>query len=210
MKSPEQAIQKVLSALGDAETSQGMERRILTALRNHESHSAPSRWHRLDSPWLIAHARIVTISAACGLAAVVAATLMTPAIRHQNHAPAAPAQSVASTSQPLPKTTALVSAQAPASNPIVRRTTAPHPAKAPHIDAEESLAEAEMRAPSQPAPPLPLTQQEQLLLRLVHASDPVELASLDSKAWAAQFARSKAQFDKFFAPPKTDLTGDQQ
>ena len=58
------------------------------------------------------------------------------------------------------------------------------PARIP-IDRDAVAVEA-MHATSYPAPPMPLTEQERLLLRLVHKDDPVELAMLDPKVRALQ------------------------
>ena len=63
---------------------------------------------------------------------------------------------------------------------------------------EDSLAMREMMAPSQPAPPMPLTKQEKLLLRLVHKGDPVELAMLNPELRARQIAEGRAEFQRFF------------
>jgi hypothetical protein len=54
---------------------------------------------------------------------------------------------------------------------------------------------------------MPLTEQERLLLRIVHSNDPVELAELDSTAWAARNAAEKAKFQRFFEPDKTEAPG---
>src|SRR5580700_2837108 len=74
-----------------------------------------------------------------------------------------------------------------------------------------------MHAASRPAPPMPLTEQERLLLRLVHKDDPVELAMLDSmldsKIRALQDSEDKAEFQTFFgqspkqAAPEQPMTG---
>jgi hypothetical protein len=45
---------------------------------------------------------------------------------------------------------------------------------------------------------MPLTEQERLLLRLVHKDDPVELAMLDSKVRDLQELEDKAEFQRFF------------
>jgi hypothetical protein len=66
------------------------------------------------------------------------------------------------------------------------------------IRADESVAMREMRAPSRPEPPLPLTEQEKLLLRMVHTRSPEELAVLDRVKWAARDAQERAEFEKFF------------
>lgn len=215
MKNSEQAIERLLSGLNGVEAPPDMERRILGKLQDHASASPiQARQHPLQS-WLPScfaeHTRAIAIATACGMAALLV-VLITPAIRHtsQTTAPAIPsAQSAPAAVQPSPtEMTAAAARLAPAH--VARRAVVHHPNRTTPASAEGDLAEIEMRAPSTPAPPMPLTDQEKLLLRLVHANDPVELALLDGKAWAAQFAHSKAQFDKFFAPPKTDPTGDQQ
>jgi hypothetical protein len=62
----------------------------------------------------------------------------------------------------------------------------------------DSAALEEMHAASYPAPPMPLTEQERLLLRLVHKDDPVELAMLDPKLRDLQDSEDKAEFQRFF------------
>jgi len=52
-----------------------------------------------------------------------------------------------------------------------------------------------------PAPPAPLTEQERLLLRLARASDPVQVAMLTPNELALEEARSRKEFQRFFAPP---------
>jgi hypothetical protein len=60
-----------------------------------------------------------------------------------------------------------------------------------------------MHGASYPAPPMPLTEQEKLLLRIAHKSDPVELAMLDPVVRAARDAEEKAEVKNFFEPPTT-------
>jgi hypothetical protein len=62
----------------------------------------------------------------------------------------------------------------------------------------DDVAMSEMQAASFPAPPMPLTAQERLLLRLAHKVDPVEMAMLDPKFRAMQDAEEKAEFQRFF------------
>jgi len=64
---------------------------------------------------------------------------------------------------------------------------------------EDSVAMSEMRAASFPAPPMPLTEEERLLLRMVHKGGPVELAMLDPKMEEMREAEEKAEFQRFFA-----------
>jgi hypothetical protein len=63
------------------------------------------------------------------------------------------------------------------------------------------------QAASHPAPPLPLTRQEQLLLHVVHQVDPRQLAMLNPSMQARQNAKEKDEFQKFFGP--TTMRGDE-
>lgn len=76
------------------------------------------------------------------------------------------------------------------------------PAAAAQTDSA-GLALSEMRAPSQPAPEMPLTNQERLLRRIAHRGDPVELAELDPAVRDADTTKEKAEFQAFFEPPQS-------
>jgi hypothetical protein len=67
----------------------------------------------------------------------------------------------------------------------------------------EETALREMRAPSMPAPPLPLTREEQLLLRVVKTGAPEEIAMLDAAQRERAEAVGKAEVQRFFEPPET-------
>ena len=56
-----------------------------------------------------------------------------------------------------------------------------------------------------PAPPLPLTEQERLLLRLAHRGDPENMAILNPKVREAQTAKATEQFQQFFAINATEM-----
>ena len=58
-------------------------------------------------------------------------------------------------------------------------------------------------AVSFPAPPLPLTEQERLLLRVATLSGPKEVAALDRFGRASQDAEETAVFETFFGRPET-------
>jgi len=79
-------------------------------------------------------------------------------------------------------------------------------AKAPRatVDDMDALALDEMRAASQPAPPLPLTKQEKLLLHVAHEGGPEELAVLDPAKRAAQDKEERAAVERFFEPKKAE------
>jgi hypothetical protein len=68
-------------------------------------------------------------------------------------------------------------------------------------DNSDSVAASEMQAASFPAPPMPLTEQERLLLRIVHKNDPVEVAMLDPNQRNLEERKERAEYQSFFARP---------
>jgi hypothetical protein len=72
--------------------------------------------------------------------------------------------------------------------------------RAADVQGGESVAVDEMLAASRPAPPMPLTEQERLLLRIAHRGDPVELAMLDPMRRAARDVEEQTEFQRFFKP----------
>jgi hypothetical protein len=213
-KNPEEAIEKVLAALRDADAPVGMECRILNALDTLEDHPSPRRgsgWGRLRSIWLVTPARpVASWSLACGiaLAGLFAVAITIPAVRRLGHSSAqSPAQFRTNPAPATPRpwvTPEAAANNAPLPLPGVRstrKTNAPRPEGARESD---SAALSEMRSDSFPAPPMPLTEQERLLLRIAHKADPIELAMLDPIQRAARDAEERADVKKFFEPSTTE------
>ncbi len=206
----DELLGRVLAGLRDAEASAGLERRVLTALQARNSSAAA--W--LPRPW----------RRQAAMATLAALLLVAVAIGFAIHPHPGPAS--ARDQQPLPagplsllaKTPAAMNpaAREPATEPAAIEPATPAkrvPSRASRLrrgaehspDSEandpDAIARRETQAPSQPAPEMPLTAQEQLLLRLIHRGDPVELAALDPAVRAALFADDNAQFHKFFDRP---------
>ena len=59
------------------------------------------------------------------------------------------------------------------------------------------------RIASHPAPPIPLSNEEKLLLRVAHEGHSVELAMLNPEMRARQKAEASAEFQRFFGQPTT-------
>ena len=208
MKTSEEIIDQVLSGLRDTQAPAGMEDRVLQAIQDRASSASFwSRW-RVSAPlalirpmatrpwtWGIATAGVVAVS-------VSLATLSSH--RHDH-------KIVDSSKQPVlvkPQTATVQTATAeyaPTSHamPIKRVAARKETQKVQPLSEEDALALSEMRAPSHPAPEMPLTDQERLMLRIVRGGDPVELAELDPQVRAAQDAQQKAEFQNFFEPPRT-------
>jgi hypothetical protein len=207
MKGSEEAIEKVLAGLRDAEAPEGMERRILDALENGEPVRAGSVWHRLLPLWLLAPVGAMTRVLVCGaaLAGVVVVVFAASAIRHAGSSPVQSKKEVApeklSPAPPsvvdAPSVAASLSRKGRAGLRV--RSAVGETQSVRTVDSEDSVALSEMRAASFPAPPMPLTEQERLLLRIAHKGDPVEVALLDPNQRNLQEMKEKAEYQSFFA-----------
>ncbi len=210
MKNSEEPIDKVLAGLRDADAPVGMERRILEALEDQASVGSRSSWRWLRPMWLVtATHRVAIRSLVCGVALAglfAAVSLEIPAILRLGHAPAqskmnqVPAGAVPSaTPEAVAKRVELPLSGSSARS--VRKMNLRSAREIPDSDRDgDSVALSEMRAPSHPAPPLPLTEQERLLLRIAHRGDRVELAMLDPMRRAERDAEEGAEFQRFFGP----------
>jgi hypothetical protein len=210
MKNSEEAMEKVLAGLRDAEAPAGMERRILDQLDALEERAAVrsgSGWRQMLPGWLVVPARPMAVgSLVCGvaLAGLFAVALAIPAFRRLGHT------SVQARRSPDPvgslalgaSQVAAKSAQPASSRSggvrVLGEIKAEGRTSAEGVVDIDSVALEDMHAPSRPAPPMPLTEQERLLLRLVHKDDPVELAMLDSKVRDLEELEDKAEFQRFF------------
>jgi hypothetical protein len=74
----------------------------------------------------------------------------------------------------------------------------PHTGRVTPTDAQ---ALADLHAPSHPAPPLPLTPQEKLFLRMIRYGNLTQLAELDPVVRAKQDADETTAFKAFFPDP---------
>ena len=185
MRDADATIERLLAGLRDAEPSAGIERRLLAAMETHPAVASASSWHRLTLPWLWAMAML--------LACVLAFTLKvhrhrdTPAYI-RSHATAAGAPQAT-----MPKAVAQI---APTRR---QRRASPLSPKPPHT--RDVLAETA----GFPAPPLPLTNQEKLLLRLAHRIDAQDMTLLNRDAQAEQSAKATQQFQQFFDINPTEM-----
>lgn len=75
----------------------------------------------------------------------------------------------------------------------------------PRRGAPTSADTAAEKDRSFPAPPLPLTEQERLLLRLVRHEPSTQLAELSAPAQDAAFQREKEHVTEYFAKPVTPV-----
>jgi hypothetical protein len=211
MKNPEEAIDKVLTGLRDVHAPAGMEGRILGVLEEKASARGGLGW-RMWRMWpeVPAGARYV----ACGvaLAGLFAVALAIPAIRRIGRpatrakvnqvrgglVSAAPSEMTArdaSISMGRQNSGPREMTKVPSTNPAMIGET---------VRESDSVAVSEMLTPSFPAPPMPLTEQEKLLLRIVHQGDPVEIAMLNPVLRDAQNREEEAEVKRFFEPPTAE------
>lgn len=186
MNHADEAIEKVLAGLRQCDPPPAMNRRILDALQSHQDALQAQTRMKLLPRW--AHGAIASFACALALAFLWV---------HHAPTPAPPPQTRANLQQP------------PSSIPTVERF---HPDNPPvHLARREkdhlphySPAEPAETA-SFPAPPLPLTGQERLLLQLAHKGDTRNLAMLDAAVADKQEEQNQKQFQDFFKPPPNVL-----
>ncbi len=192
MRDADGTIERLLAGLREAEPSAGMQRRILEALDEVAAGQATryrSLWRQPISPWLL--------RPAMALVSAVALLVAVAIYRHRHTLPDFRDHAINVNVQQETRPKAVVQKA-----PVARRnTTSRVRAKRPH-DVPEL---ADTQAASFPAPPLPLTEQERLLLRLAHRGDADNMAILNSDVRAALTARATEQFQQFFSIDATEM-----
>ena len=201
----EERVETVLAALRDAKAAPGMEQRIAAALLRAADANAPAK-----SPW--AWLREPRLAGASAGVTAVALLLSVYAYRQSSGRPADRRIASAASASPAQNFTghpnAVTAQRTPP--PSVPAEAADGPAAAKRRQTarvsqpETAAAVGEQAATEQgfPAPPLPLTEQERLLIRLVHRDDPVQLAQLTPAARESELQRDHEQVREFFkAPP---------
>ena len=163
-------IDRILAALRSADPSPGMQRRILHTLETHPATPPPRRW-------LIP---VLTGAAAAGL---LTFALLPPHPR--------PASTSTVATQNVPPT-AVITTHASATHPAQTVSLRPRPTSVPVVT-EQPASE-----PNHPAAPMPLTDQERLLVRLAQRSRPQDVIALSPQVAELQQAHDLAAFDAFF------------
>jgi hypothetical protein len=169
MRDAEETIDRLMAGLRDVEPSPGMERRILEAMEAH--HAMPSRWLLRPS---------VAASLVCA-AALAASLIVVTRVNQPSHTPA----NAADVGQHTPPEAVAHNAPIEPRRPAARVTT-----KRPR--------DLSAQPANHPAPPLPLTEQERMLLRVAHRDDAKNKALLNPDLQAAQSAKNTEQFQRFF------------
>jgi hypothetical protein len=191
MNDAEPTIKRLLASLRDAQPHPGMEHRILKAMEARERAASVSLWNRLR-PQTLSRFAIGMASALAIIGAFVAITLP-----QRRKAPVDTGHRV----------TLAVAAKSYA-DAIPHKTPVPVRRPASRILPKHAHAAAptlNLRSASFPAPPLPLTQQEKLLLRLTRRRNPEDTAILNPAVQAAESAKANEQFQQFFGMNDTEM-----
>ena len=201
MRDSNEAIERVLAGLREVETPAGMERRVLARMeeRTAARSGARPRPRMGYLPYEAWRPAMGWVWAGAVAAMVFAGTLMLrPARRPRERIAAAPvAQSVrvAEEQRRMPEILPLREAQG--QNDLHAGSVQQVP------PVEVAVAEKAEEERGFPAPPMPLTEEEKLLLRVAHRVDPQELTPLNAEARARQEAEFDEEFMEFFAVPET-------
>jgi hypothetical protein len=198
VKNLDETIDQVLAGLRKAEAPEGMERRILVALRDSAPGLRKWRLFKLITPSRLPEPRLWA-TAIASIAIVAVAVSWTAFRDHRIEHNTASSNHLIPAVVPLPEAhiaTATVSPLFP-EKVSARSSRMGNPRRLEFASTTESVALRELHAPSRPAPPMPLTEQEQLLRRYVQTRDSQELAALNPVKWTTQDAVEKAKFDKF-------------
>ena len=190
MKDAEPTIKQLLAGLRDAEPRPGIEHRILEAMHARETVASIPFWNRLRPQTLPAFA-ICLATALAITGALVAVAL------HQRWGTGrqeSPAHTRRRQENPAKEITQ--KAPGPARR-LASQAWSKHPRAVTSVQ--------DLPAASFPAPPMPLTEQEKLLLRLANRRDPQDTAILNPAAQAAQSARANEQFQQFFSMNDTEM-----
>lgn len=197
MNHTDDAISRLMQSLRETEPPAGMNGRILARIEQQtaaNSRSPRARWGSISAPhrW----GSLLAWTAGFTLSALLAIAILVPGSRRAEHAPANPTlaqrtrTSVAPRLQSPPPNFATV-ADIPRTKARRAKTS---------VTGHRSHVPAELDAFNHPAPQMPLTDQEKLLLRIAHRAPPEQLAMATAEVRTARRAEEEAEFQKFFGP----------
>lgn len=205
--SSEEAIRKVLAGLRGCDVPVEMEHRILKAVQDRASAESRSGWHWSRPLWLV-NLGAPTVSGHLFFGVVVTGMLAVALTVLLFHRPLRVGDTASQFKQVAPRqvgpqplaTPSLVASRAtvPPTASDFRSSEKKRERAVGVVRHSDSLALCELHAASRPAPPLPLTQEEKMLLRLIHTVGPQELAMLNSEVRAKHEAEADAEFQQFF------------
>jgi hypothetical protein len=199
-RTSEDLIQQALTGIREAQPDAGMEQRLLAALRQRAAAPTPL-WRRAMSlpswNWQFAAVSVVLVAAIAHFITHHRPTTITTPITSQSQLPrVVPADNTAHK--------AVYASNNPGgskSSGLQRTPKSTLPDTSSTLAAADRQALDDTNAPSHPAPPMPLTAQERLLLSAARKGDPVEVAELEpayaSSLRAAAEDRKKSDIQQY-------------
>ena len=179
-------VDTILEGLRKAQAPSGMESRIVDVLQHHACTASRRKWPRWKTIGLVTTAALATV--------ILGSFVL-------GHRPMRVSSRTNTQANTIPVNNELRPALVTSSRKTVQRSVRK---LKPQL---LSTPKRDVALISYPAPPMPLTEQEKLLIRLAHKGDPVQLAMLDPVQRAAEYAEERAQVQRFF---RTAHTGDNQ
>ena len=216
MKNSDEAIERVLGGLRDVEAPVGMERRVLAAMEERAAARSGFAWRGWAAGLAAAVVVVGAVVVSMGPRRVEPqsiAVVKVPAV-----APVVPSVATVAGVQKRNTGVLTVTAAGAGTHPganvavlhYVQNDVHFYQGRKEVLKADEPVASGGI-----PAPPMPLTEQERLLLHLATHADPQALTPLIAEVRARKDAEFDAEFQEFFAPPeavahekKTDPTNE--
>jgi hypothetical protein len=226
----EARIERVLGGLRSAQVPQGMESRVLRrmesrVLRRLEERAAlgaaKPRWRSLSGP-VSGSVNGLMLGWGLGITGVIAVALVMagahwsgkvvqhgPAEARREIAPTGPTVSADAVALAPSRLGVPAGGAAGSGSYVVARVAASDGSgrtvsgatELSDADVSDAVAQSEVVAPSLAASPMPLTDQERLMLDILHRGDPVQMAMLNPDERAARDAAERAEVRSFFVKP---------
>lgn len=201
MIDPDHDLATILAGLKATEPSPGIERRILDHLTAHAQTAQPATFYARQPLLSTASFSFIRISqprtvAFIGIAAAALLAALLPVATRGHLAPHC--SSASRVVQPARTASPANLAQTPPADASLASANKTHSHLMTSRRTRDSLLSV-----SFPAPPLPLTPQEKLLLRVAHARNARQSPVLNPDLRASLASRDDENFQIFFAPATT-------
>jgi len=204
MKTSDEQIHQALTGLREAKPRDGMDQRLLAALQKRAAAPPPFWSYTIRRLWRWQFAAAIPVAAALVVTITHLAlrnnvtTTATPTALQQPSAhvviatntSTSPKSVCSSDESECPKLPAL---ETPRLQRVTNPISTPDASQPTPLIASDQQALDDTNAPSHPAPPMPLTEQERLLLRATRRGEPTEVAELEPLREPARRATAKAR-----------------
>lgn len=198
------SIDRVLNALRDAAPPSGMDRRVLNILEASSSDNALSYRDKPSALQTIGRSLLLRWTTVATAAALFVAAVIVFAARHHKQ------PDTVSIASPAHQATPSVSAPSAFTAQPIQAHHSSIPAHVKQISTQiekpsQPAQETDDALLSHPAPPIPPTEQERLLLRYARRGNTNDLAQITNEKRADRDQKDAADFQAFFTPPEIPL-----